>query len=145
MNKENWRKFKEGELIIHFEEVNDVRDFCGQSKVYLPGEKDLFLLLYTMCDKYGHNSCVRHEHKGENKNLLCYGDVDFYKKNYSYLPIVDWKDFIKQSKTSKTHSVEINGIVISEMDEEKFIDEFITWVENINGKFLGITKEVENN
>ena len=27
MNKENWRKFKEGELIIHFEEINDVRDF----------------------------------------------------------------------------------------------------------------------
>ena len=54
----------------------------------------------------------------------------------------NWKDFVKQSKP---HSVEINGIVISEMDEERFIEEFITWVESINGKFLGITKDVEEN
>ena len=36
MNKANWKKFKDGELIIHFEEINDVRDFYEQSKVCLP-------------------------------------------------------------------------------------------------------------
>ena len=46
---------------------------------------------------------------------------------------------------SITHFVEINGIVISDMDEEKFIDEFITWVESIGGSYLGITKEIEEN
>ena len=66
----------------------------------------------------------------------------FYKNRYSHLPIIDWKDFVKERKA---HNVEINGIVISDMDEEKFIDEFITWVESINGKFFGITKDVEEN
>lgn len=54
----------------------------------------------------------------------------------------NWKKFVKERKT---HSVEINGVVISDMDEEKFIDEFITWVESIGGEFLGITKELEEN
>lgn len=142
MNKANWKKFKDGELIIHFEEINDVRDFYEQSKVCLPEEENLFSLLYTMCNEYGYNSCIRNEYKKDYRDLLVYGSVNFYKNRYSHLPIIDWKDFVRQSKP---HSVEINGIVISDMDEERFIDEFITWVESINGKFLGITKEVEEN
>ena len=142
MNKENWEKFKGGELIIHFEEINDVRDFYEQSKVCLPEEENLFSLLYTMYNEYGYNSCIRREYKRDYRYSLVYGSVNFYKKNYSHLPIIDWKDFVKERKP---HSVEINGIVISEMDEERFIEEFITWVESINGKFLGITKDVEEN
>lgn len=142
MNKENWEKFKGGELIIHFEEINDVRDFYEQSKVCLTEEENLFSLLYTMYNEYGYNSCIRREYKRDYRYSLVYGSVGFYKKNYSHLPIITWKDFVKQPKT---HNVEINGVVISEMDEERFIDEFITWVESANGKFLGITKEVENN
>ena len=141
MNKANWKKFKDGELIIHFEEINDVRDFYEQSKVCLPEEENLFSLLYTMYNKYGYNSCLRYQYKEEHKTLV-YGTVNFYKKNYSHLPIIDWKDFVKERKP---HSVEINGIVISEMDEERFIEEFITWVESIGGSYLGITKEVEEN
>ena len=139
MNKENWKKFKGGELIIHFEEINDVRDFYEQSKICLSEEENLFSLLYTMYNEYGYNSCLRYQYKEEYKTLV-YGTVNFYKKNYSHLPIIDWKDFDKERKA---HSVEINGVVISDMDEERFIDEFITWVESINGKFLGITKELE--
>lgn len=142
MNKENWRKFKEGELIIHFEEINDVRDFYEQSKVCLPKEENLFSLLYAMYNEYEYNSCIRNEYKKDYRDLLVYGSVNFYKNRYSHLPIIDWKDFVKERKA---HNVEINGIVISDMDEEKFIDEFITWVESINGKFLGITKDVEEN
>ena len=141
MNKENWKKFKEGELIIHFEEINDVRDFYEQSKICLPEEENLFSLLYTIYDKYRCNSCLRYQYIPFDNFLVC-GSVDFYKKNYSHLPIITWKDFVKQPKT---HSVEINGVVISKMDEERFIDEFITWIESVNGKFLGITKEVEEN
>lgn len=44
---------------------------------------------------------------------------------------------------SITHFVEINGVVISDMDEERFTDEFIKWVESIGGSYLGITKEIE--
>ena len=141
MSEANWKKFKDGELIIHFEEINDVRDFYEQSKVCLPEEENLFSLLYIIYDNYRCNSCLRYQCKFTDKTLV-YGSVNFYKKNYSHLPIITWKDFVKQPKT---HSVEINGIVISDMDEEKFIDEFITWVESINGKFLGITKEIEEN
>ena len=142
MNKENWKKFKNGELIIHFEEINDVRDFYEQGKAFLPEEENLFSLLYTMYNEYGYNSCIRNEYKRDYRDLLVYGSVNFYKDRYSHLPIIDWKDFVKERKP---HSVEINGIVISEMDEERFIEEFITWVESINGKFLGITKELEEN
>lgn len=142
MKKENWKKFKDGELIIHFEEINDVKDFYEQSKVFLPEKENLFSLLYTMYNEYGYNSCIRNEYKKDYRDLLVYGSVNFYKNRYSHLPIIDWKDFVRQSKP---HSVEINGIVISDMDEERFIDEFITWVESINGKFLGITKDVEEN
>lgn len=46
---------------------------------------------------------------------------------------------------SITHFVEINGVVISDMDEERFTDEFIKWVESIGGSYLGITKEIEEN
>ena len=142
MNKENWEKFKGGKLIIHFEEINDVRDFYEQSKVCLPEEENLFSLLYTMYNEYGYNSCIRREYKRDYRYSLVYGSVNFYKNRYSHLPIIDWKDFVKERKA---HSVEINGIVISEMDEERFIEEFITWVESIGGKFLGITKELEEN
>ena len=142
MNKENWKKFKDGELIIHFEEINDVRDFYEQSKICLPEEENLFSLLYTMYNNYGYNSCIRREYKKDYRDLLVYGDVSFYKNKYSHLPIITWKDFAKQPKT---HNIEINGVVISEMDEEKFIDEFITWVESIGGSYLGITKEIEEN
>lgn len=142
MNKENWKKFKDGELIIHFEEINDVRDFYEQSKVCLPKEENLFSLLYTMYNEYGYNSYIRNEYKKDYRDLLVYGSVNFYKNRYSHLPIIDWKDFVRQSKP---HHVEINGIVISDMDEEKFIEEFITWVKSIGGSYLGITKEIEEN
>lgn len=140
MNKENWKKFKDGELIIHFEEINDVRDFYEQSKVCL-SEENLFSLLYTMYNEYGYNSCLRYQYKEEHKTLV-YGIVNFYKKNYSHSPIITWKDFVKQPKT---HNIEINGVVMSKMDEENFIDEFIKWVESIGGSYLGITKEIEEN
>lgn len=141
MNKENWKKFKEGKLIIHFEEINDVRDFYEQSKVCLPKEENLFSLLYIIYDNYKCNSCLRYQCKSIDKTLV-YESVNFYKKNYSHLPIITWKDFVKQPKT---HNVEINGVVMSKMDEENFIDEFIKWVESIGGSYLGITKEVEEN
>ena len=94
MNKENWEKFKEGELIIHFEEINDVRDFYEQSKICLPEEENLFSLLYTAYDNYRCNLCLRYQYKPFD-NFLVYGSVNFYKKNYSHLPIITWKDFVK--------------------------------------------------
>ena len=50
-----------------------------------------------------------------------------------------------KEEESITHFVEINGVVISDMDKERFTDEFIKWVESIGGSYLGITKEIEEN
>ena len=49
MKKENWEKFKDGGLIIHFEEINDVRDFYEQGKAFFTGgRKSIFIIIHNV-------------------------------------------------------------------------------------------------